>query len=153
MSIVVVAAGPAPIGTAIDQLGGALRAESVSAVVAGVTEADIARFDESGVTVIALPALRPLAIERMLRGTALGRTLLRLTPADRGVRLARLVRKSSTAREALAAANVVVAAERDAVLTVWRAARRAPASTTAVLGLPALAAIIRRRSRDGSVTA
>ncbi len=153
MSIVIVAAGPAPLYTAIDQLGERLRGRSIIAVVGGATADDQARFVAAGLTTIALPGLPPLAVERVLRGSAIGRTLLRLTSADRGVRLARRARADIAARRALDEAGVLVAAERDAVLTVWRAARRAPASTTAVLGLPALAAIIRHDAHDGSVTA
>lgn len=153
MSIVVVAAGPAPLERAIDQLGDALRPQGVTAIVAGPSPSELERFTAAGLSVIAVPPLTPLAAERLLGGSAAGRTLLRITPADRGVRLARRVRRVAVAREALATAEVLVASERDAVLTVWRAARRAPGSVTAVVGLPALAAIIRRRARDGSVTA
>ncbi len=152
MSIVVVAARPSPLDTAVDQLGSALRDQAVTAIVAGVSAADRARLEAAGLTVIGVAAVATLTIERPLRGSALGRTLLRLTPADRGVRLARRVRADAAARRALDGAEVLVAAERDAILTVWRAARRAPGSTTAVVGLPALAAIIRRRVRDGNVT-
>jgi hypothetical protein len=70
-------------------------------------------------------------------GSVIGRNLLRMTPLDGGRRLARAVRNNSQAREALADCDIIIAAERDAILTTWRAARVSRKKVFAAYGVPA----------------
>ena len=153
MSLVIVAANSGPLITALSQLDELLRSQKITVIIAGVDEPALHLLHQAGLEVVALPAVGVLPGERALAQSTVGRTLLRLSPADRGVRLARSIRRSAAAAASISGAQVIVAADRDAVLATWRAARRAPQSTTAVVGLPALAAIIRRSTADGSVIA
>jgi len=69
----------------------------------------------------------PLArrIERMAWRSALGRNLLRITPLDRSRRLWRVARRDGGLRDLMRSADVVVALDRDAILTVWKLSRTA----------------------------
>lgn len=73
-----------------------------------------------------------------LKGSAAGRNLLRLTPWDPGRSFARRAAHDQALRDALAGADLVIAAERDAILTVWRFGRAyAPDSARLIYGLAA----------------
>jgi len=98
----------------------------------------------SGIRFIAVPARDESPARRRLELHVVGRTLLRLSPVDRGRQFARTVGRSEEARDAIAAAGALIAADRDAVLTVWRAARRTDSSVQALFGLAAGTALIRR---------
>lgn len=72
-----------------------------------------------------LHPLRGLArrIEQLAWRSAFGRNLVRITPLDRSRRLWRAVKHDAALRELVRAADVVVALDRDAVLTVWKLSR------------------------------
>lgn len=67
----------------------------------------------------------PLArrIERWGRGSVLGRNVIRITPLDRSRRLWRAAKHDRVLSELVRNADVVVALDRDAVLTVWKLSR------------------------------
>lgn len=68
----------------------------------------------------------------------IGRNLVRISPWDRGRHFYREANRNPQAREALLTAEVLVAVERDAILTVWQATRRsAQAPLHAAYGLSA----------------
>ncbi|GAA4165588.1 hypothetical protein GCM10022286_29060 [Gryllotalpicola daejeonensis] len=89
-------------------------------------------------------------LSRLLSGNPLGRNVLRLSPLDGGRRLYRAVRRDSTAREMLRAADVVVVLERDGILTGWHAARRWTGSGTRVVYGLAPAESLLRSERAGA---
>jgi hypothetical protein len=64
-----------------------------------------------------------------LNGSALGRNALRLTPLDNGRAFARSAGRDKSFRSAIAQADMVIAAERDAILTVWRIGRELSSPT------------------------
>ncbi|NCT91323.1 hypothetical protein GXB85_10215 [Cellulomonas sp. APG4] len=74
-------------------------------------------------------APRPVRLARLALRIALRRTA--------AATLARAAQRDPAARDALDSAAVVVAGDAAAIETVWRAARRLPASTPAVTGVPA----------------
>lgn len=82
----------------------------------------------------------------LLVRSALGRNLLRVSPLDGGRRMWRATRRNPAAVEALRTADLIVAVEREAILTGWRSARSlASADCDAVYGMPAGRAIITRQ--------
>lgn len=90
------------------------------------------------------------AAQRLLSGSAGGRNLFRLTPWDGGRRLWRATRGNPAATQALRQADLIVAVERDAILTVWKSvhSRLAPRAA-AVHGLPAARTVL-EESRQSS---
>lgn len=63
-------------------------------------------------------------VSSLLEGSVVGRNLKRLTPLDGGLRFAAAARKNPEFRTAVREADLIVALERDAVLTAWTALRR-----------------------------
>lgn len=151
MSIVVLASSTEPVDTIVSLLAAQLSSQPITVIMPASTDDAALRFEHAGLSVLSLEALPDSRFERAMSRSVFGRTFVRITPADRGARLARLVRRSPQAREALAGAEVMVAADRDAILTVWNAARHSTRNPTAVVGVPALSAIVRRRVADDSV--
>lgn len=98
---------------------------------------------------VGLIGLGPLAAR--LQSGVVGRTLLRLSPADRGARWRRRVRRTARALRALSEADLVVACERDTVLTAWRAVRSRPAAL-GLVGTAAGLAELRRRAEGPLAT-
>ncbi len=72
------------------------------------------------------------------------RTLVRLSPADGGARMARRVRASADAQAALRAADVVVACDRDSVYAAWRATTGARSAALGLSGISGGLAAVRR---------
>ncbi|UNK69724.1 hypothetical protein [Microbacterium sp. H1-D42] len=74
---------------------------------------------------LTLPSQGPVArrIERLAWGSALGRNLIRITPLDRSRRLWSAARRDPVLRDLVREADVVVALDRDAILTVWKLSR------------------------------
>ncbi len=103
---------------------------------------------EAGLQVLTMG--RPLgkAAERATRalsGSVVGRNILRLTPWDGGRRLARAARRDTRVRAACSGADLIVAVERDGILTAWTAARRwAEPSASVVYGVAAADALLRQ---------
>jgi hypothetical protein len=97
---------------------------------------------------ISLPT-RPFAerVARAASGNVALRTLLRLSPFDRGAVFWRAARGSAEAARAVMAADLLVAPERDGAFAVWNAlsrARREGRRPLAVSGYPAARAAIER---------
>ncbi|MGN6723793.1 MAG: hypothetical protein ACTHJM_14385 [Marmoricola sp.] len=102
--------------------------------------------ESSGVEVVGVPPRTgPMASlrARLLRIAAANlilRSLLRLSGFDEGRWFWTAAAKTAAAAQAAQAADVIIAADRDAVYTAWRwghAARRAGRATAAVHGYPA----------------
>ncbi len=114
-----------------------------SAVV--LTWNDVA-VEDTRVRVIAVgraPGKARRRLMSVLAKTAVGRNALRLSPLDGGRRMWRAIRRDPLATAALANADLIVAAERDAILSVWTAVRSvARPECAAVYGMPAGRAII-----------
>lgn len=94
------------------------------------------------------------AAQRVLSGSPAGRNVFRLTPWDGGRRLWRAARRTPAAVNALGNADLIVAVERDAILTVWKSvhSRIAPRAA-AVHGLPSARTVLeesRQASRPSS---
>lgn len=98
-----------------------------------------------GITVIDVGIVPKGRVSAFFDRSVIGRTLVRLSPADGGARLRRRVRRSAAARSALARADVIVACQRDALLTVWTACRRRGESVLGLYGTAAGLAELRRR--------
>lgn len=144
MTIVVLASNPAALESIGSLFGPDRRTVPITVITPLNTDGLGALAEVESVTLLTVEALRERAIDRAAARSVVGRTLLRLTPADRGARLRRAVRRSASARAALDQAQTLVAADRDAILTIWSAGRRSPHEPVSVVGVPALAAIIRR---------
>ena len=87
------------------------------------------------------------SVSRMLSRSVIGRNLLRLTPWDGGRRMARAALREERVRRAAASADLIVAVERDGILTAWKAARRwSRPDAHAVYGVAAATALLRQRS-------
>lgn len=83
------------------------------------------------------------AVDRALSGSAAGRNLFRLTPWDGGRRMWRAVRRNPAAFQALRDADLIVAVERDAILTAWKSVHSLAApGAAAVYGLPSARTIL-----------
>lgn len=91
----------------------------------------------------------PLArrIERLAWGSALGRNLIRITPLDRSRRLWSAARGDGALHDLVREADVVVALDRDAILTVWKLSRKRELGTSwdAVYGSTAALFALRNR--------
>lgn len=87
------------------------------------------------------------AAQRVLGRSVLGRNLLRVSPFDAGRRFWAAARRDESFRAVAEAADVIVALERDAILTAWSATHSyAPTATDGVYGIaPAQVAVSRRR--------
>lgn len=72
------------------------------------------------------------------------RTLVRVSPLDGGARMARSVRASASAQDALRAAEVVVACDRDSVYAAWRATTGARSAALGLSGISGGLAAVRR---------
>lgn len=114
--------------------------EAVQALHGAGAEVTVVTHDPvavDGVPVIVVgtttTAARPTGPKAIRLARLAWRTLLRRTP---GAVLARAVGRSADSRGALDAADVVVAADSDAIETVWRHARRRPGPVV-VTGVPA----------------
>lgn len=94
----------------------------------------------------AMPGSSGLA--RRLRRSAIGRNLIRLSPWDDGRRLAAAARRSDRFRTAAAEADLIVALDRDAILTAWTAARRWARPDAHVVFGAAPAEALRNAARD-----
>lgn len=105
---------------------------------------------DDGDILVLKPAAASLtaAGQRMLGRSVLGRNLLRISPLDAGRRFWAAARKDLRFHQAARAADVLVALERDAILTAWSATHAyAAASADGVYGIaPAQAAVTRRRA-------
>lgn len=94
---------------------------------------------------------QPSTLARRIEGFAwrspLGRNLIRVTPLDRSRRLWRAARSDHRLRAILSTADIVVALDRDAILTVWKLARMrdADARWDAVYGGPAALFALKNR--------
>lgn len=85
-------------------------------------------------------------LEGLLSGSALGRTVQRLSPLDAGTRFAGAARRSAALKECVMSADLVVVLERDGILAGWRAAKNwAPAHARAVYGVAPAQAIVASR--------
>ena len=71
------------------------------------------------------------------------RTLVRLSPADRGARFARLLRRNARAQRLLLDVDVVVAADRDTGYAAWRATTGARSSALGISGISGGLAMLR----------
>lgn len=129
-AIVFIAASAGSLPRIVD--AAAPQAPAVTLIVA---DGDGDRTVDS-VTVIDVGAIPRGSLLAALERSVVGRTLVRLSPWDGGLRLRRRVRASRSARAAIESATVVVAAERDGILTAWSAVRQNPGA----LGLATLAA-------------
>jgi hypothetical protein len=100
-------------------------------------------------------AVRIVAVPRPDRGTAVmrllgtlgrsapGRNLIRLTPLDTGRDFAKRAARVAEVRQVLRRADIVVAAERDAIIAVWRGGRAlAPTAAHLVYGLSAARSLV-----------
>lgn len=77
-------------------------------------------------------------LSRALSGSAAGRNFLRLTPFDGGRRMWRAVRHRPEAVVELRRAELIVAIDRDGILTSWKSVHSALAPrSAAVYGVPA----------------
>ena len=76
-------------------------------------------------------------LDRTVRRSFIGLNLIRLSPWDAGRVFWRGVKRSRAAMDALASADLLVALERDGLLTVWHAARRSNRHPIAVTGMAA----------------
>lgn len=87
---------------------------------------------------LALRAPGPLArrIEEVAWRSAIGRNVIRITPLDRSRRLWRAAKRDRGLQDLVRSADIVVALDRDAVLTVWKLAHdsRLDGSWDAVYG-------------------
>src|SRR5680860_367762 len=89
------------------------------------------------------------AVQRALSGSAAGRNLHRLTPWDGGSRMWRAVRRSPAARQALQEAGLIVAVERDSILTAWKSVHSSLApDAAAVYGLPSARTVLKESRAD-----
>jgi len=104
------------------------------AQISVVTSAAVAH-DEFEIVRLAPPSAPLRAVDAWLLRTPVGRAMRRLSPVDPGSVFERSTRSSSAAAAALVGADLIVAAERDAVYAAWRWARRT--SAQAVVGFPA----------------
>ncbi len=88
------------------------------------------------------------AIVRVAWRSAAGRNLIRTSPLDQSRRLWRATRSDRAVRELITGADVVVAADRDAVFTVWKMtrSRRFGQGWAAVFGASAARYIAASRS-------
>lgn len=108
--------------------------------------------DDASDVVVTLP--RTIAWVERLKAlawrSAAGRNLVRVSPVDRSRLLWRAVRNDPRVLERIRAADVVVAADRDALLTVWKMtrAKRYGSSWAAVYGVPAALFALRPDSSD-----
>jgi len=99
---------------------------------------------EGSVRVIDVGALGGPREGSLWQRSAALRTLVRISPADGGARMARRVRSSAAALEALRAAEVVVACDRDSVYAAWRATTGARSSALGLSGISGGLAAVRR---------
>lgn len=142
MSAIVIVSSTAGV---LDELRSAARTSPpAGGVVLIAPTAPAAAPSGEGVRVIALAPRPESRARRRLERHVVGRTLLRLSPWDGGRVLARAVSRSPDARAAIVSAGALIAADRDAVLSVWRAARHVDASVPALYSLAAGTALIRR---------
>lgn len=98
-----------------------------------------------GIRVIDVGAIHRGQLSAALDRSVVGRTLVRVSPRDGGAVLRRRIHRSAEAMRAIDAADVVVACQRDALLTVWSAARRRPEAMLGLYGIAAGLAELRRR--------
>lgn len=90
------------------------------------------------------------AMNDALRGSVVGRNVLRLSPIDGGRRMWRATRREPRFRAAVTRADLIVAVERDGILTAWMAARTlAPSTARAVYGAAPAEALLRIARQDG----
>lgn len=94
------------------------------------------------------PARWSLAARRILGDGFLARIPLRLIGADAGTQFARRVRADAVAWRALSEAELIVAADEDAVLAAWRAGRASPRSARTVFGAAAAREVLRSQSEE-----
>lgn len=90
----------------------------VSAAPADVSDSSIDRIQLIGAE------RKPTRLGLRLRRGAIGRNVLRLSPWDEGRRLAATARKNQQFQAVVSDADMIVALDRDAILTAWTAARR-----------------------------
>ena len=76
-------------------------------------------------------------VGRTLRRSFIGLNLVRLSPWDSGRVFWRGVKHSRPALDALLGGDVLIALERDGLLTVWKAARKSTRHPIAVTGMAA----------------
>lgn len=145
-----------PSGAVLDNLAELGLDTSAGAPEHEVTVLTWERHEAAGVRTIALGRddsgtmsgrLRRAA-QRLLSGSAAGRNLFRLTPWDGGRRLWRAARATPAAVQACREADLIVAVERDAILTVWKCARsRIAPRAVAVYGLPSARTVLEESRR------
>ncbi len=116
MSKVVAVVSRASAADAVGDLG-----EGVDVIVVGPTSAEPSAVDHR----IAMPPRGRLSgrIVELAWRSAVGRNAIRVTPLDDSRRLWRAARKDRELRELIRSADVVLAADRDAIFTVWKMTR------------------------------
>lgn len=98
-----------------------------------------------GLRVIDVGEVRRGRLFASLDRSVVGRTLVRLSPADGGSMLLRRIRRSASAMAALRSADVVVACHRDSVLTAWTIVQKRADAALGLYGVAAGLAELRRR--------
>lgn len=98
-----------------------------------------------GITVLDVGAVPHGRLAALMDRSVVGRTLVRLSPADGGARLRRRIRRSRAAMAVLERADVVVACQRDAVFTAWSICRQRGTAVLGLYGVAAGLAELRRR--------
>lgn len=94
------------------------RDDHVDVVTATTSDAD-------GTRIVLGPSALPSKgrVAAVLQRSVIGRNLLRLTPLDGGRRFAKAANRSRDFQASAAEADLIVALERDAILTAWKALR------------------------------
>lgn len=126
----------APRGT---QDADALSKAGADVTVIGWDDADIH---------VAGPARWAVAVQGILGGGFPARIPLRLLGADSATQFARRVRADAAAWRALSEAELIVAADEDAVLAAWKAGRASPRSARTVYGAAAGREVLRSREEE-----
>lgn len=136
------------VSQVLDRLGLAADDATEATTVVTWSPADVAPTATRRVVTVGRPAgALGAAVSRVLSRSVIGRNVLRLTPWDAGRRMARAALRDEQVRAAAASADLIVAVERDGILTAWKAARRwSRPDTHAVYGAAAATALLRQRS-------
>ncbi|MDQ0725930.1 hypothetical protein [Microbacterium sp. W4I20] len=117
-----------------------LRADAAATVI-GWDEADIR---------VQAPARWTSAVRRVLGGGFVARIPLRLLGADAGTQFARRVRADAAAQRALSAAELIVAADEDAVFAAWKAGRASQRPARIVYGSAAAREVLTAKNKESS---
>jgi hypothetical protein len=99
-----------------------------------------------GIQIIDVGNLRQGRIAHALDRSVITRTLVRLSPADRGARMSRRLRRHSEARATFQNSEVIVACDRDSCFATWSRLAENPAARLALYGLAGGLAAVRQCS-------